>query len=48
MDPMAAPGGEDPKLQVANDLLAAFQAGDAQGLADALTEFYEYCKPEEM
>lgn len=44
----AAPAGEDPKLQVANDLLAAFQSGDAQALSDSLTEFYEYCKPSEM
>lgn len=44
----AMPGGEDPKLQVAQDILAAFQSGDAQALSDSLTEFYEYCNPSEM
>lgn len=46
MDPAAA--GEDPKEQVASDVLAAFEARDPKALSAALTEFYEYCKPSEM
>lgn len=46
----APAGGEDPKVAVARDILTALglPPDNAQGLADSLTEFYQYCKPNEM